>query len=266
MAESGIEGIEEHVDELLALPPEQFTEARNAVAKRLRSDGNRDASDAVKRLPRPSLALWGLNRLAREDGAPIEAFLQAADALREATSSGGDIRAATGPERAAESRVTKAVAALVRAEGRGVTDAVERGIGQTLQAAAADAGVADALRSGRLVREPEAPSLDDVLGFLALAPPTSKPVAAKRATAEPAAAKPAPEPDRRAERRALKEGIAAAAKDAVAAREDARSASDAAREAREQLRRAEKRAEERKRRSDAAEALLADLQAQLDAL
>lgn len=266
MAESGIEGIEEHVDELLALPPEQFTEARNALSKRLRGEKQRAEADAVKALPRPSLALWGLNRLAREDGAPIEAFLRAAADLREATSSGGDIRAATAPERAAESRVTKAVAALVRAEGKSVTDAVERSIGQTLRAAAADAGVADALRSGRLVREPEAPSLDDVLGFLALAPAAREPTAATRATAAPAAAKPAPEPDRSAERRALKEGIAAAAKDAIAAREDARAASDAARKAREQLRRAEKRAEERKRRSDAAEALLADLRAQLDAL
>ena len=63
---SGKARIEAVVDELLALPPGQFTEARNAAAKRLTANGRREEAAEIKGLPRPSVALWALNRLARE--------------------------------------------------------------------------------------------------------------------------------------------------------------------------------------------------------
>ena len=49
------EGAEDVLEELLALPPERFTEARNAAVKQLRAAGRRDAADAVKGIPRPPL-------------------------------------------------------------------------------------------------------------------------------------------------------------------------------------------------------------------
>jgi hypothetical protein len=110
-----IDGIEDVVDELLGLPPERFTEARNAAAKALRDEGRRDAADTVKGLPRPAVSLWALNGLAHEQPALIEAFLEAAEQLRDAYSSGGDIRAATPPLREAEARVAAAAAELARA-------------------------------------------------------------------------------------------------------------------------------------------------------
>jgi hypothetical protein len=262
MAESGIEGIEDVVEELLALPPERFTEARNAAAKRLRSEGKRQEADAVKSLPRPSIALWALNKLAREDASLLDAYLEAAGELRDATRNGGDIRAATAPERAAEGQVTKTAAALVRGEGKGVTDAVERSMSQTLRAAAADPDVADALRHGLLAREPEAPSIDDVLGYLSAMAPVKQPAPAGQGPARQEPGK--KEPDRGEERRALKAQIAAATADAAAARTDERAADDAAREARAQWQRAEKHAEKLKGRTEAAEDRLADLRTQLD--
>ena len=81
---SGKAGIEEVVDELLALPPGQFTEARNAAAKRLTADGRREEAAEIKGLSRPSVALWALNRLAREQASLLETFLTAAEALRKA--------------------------------------------------------------------------------------------------------------------------------------------------------------------------------------
>jgi hypothetical protein len=259
MAESGIEGIEDVVEELLELPPERFTEARNAASKRLRSEGKRQEADAVKSLPRPSIALWALNKVARDDASLLDAYLEAAGELRDATRNGGDIRAATAPERAAEAQVAKTATALVRAEGKGVTDAVERSMSQTLRAAAADPDVASALRQGLLAREPEAPSIDDVLGYLSAMAPVKQPAPASQ---EPEKK----EPDRSEERRALKAQIAAATADAAAARKDERAADDAAREAREQWQRAEKHAETLKRRTEAAEDRLADLRTQLDEL
>lgn len=245
----GIEGMEDVVGGLLALPPERFTEARNAAVKQLRADGRRDAADALRRVPRPPLALWALNRLAREQPALVARFLDAAEELRQAYRSGGDVRAATTPEREAEARVNAAAAGLARAAGKNVTDTVMSSLGQTLRAAAADAGVAAALGKGLLLREPAAPSIDDLLGSL--------PASAARA---PAAA---PRDDRAERRRALAEQVAAARSAAAEMRREAREAGDEAARAHDEWQRARTHAEQLKRREDAAAESLRDLEKRL---
>ena len=212
------EGAEDVLEQLLALPPERFTEARNAAVKQLRADGRRDAADAVKGIPRPPLSLWALNRLAREQPELVLAFVEAGEALREAYRSGGDIRAATAPEREAEARVASAAAELVRAQGKGATDAVVGSLGRTLRAAAADAGVADELRRGRLIHEPAAPSIDELLGSIPVAPARSGATRTAPARSGAAAARAEPRQDHGAERRALREQLSAAKAEATQAR------------------------------------------------
>jgi chromosome segregation ATPase len=258
MDDVDIEGIEDVVEELLALPPERFTEARNEAAKRLRAEGRRDAADAVKRLPRPSVSLWALNRLAREQPSVVEAFAEAADRLRQAYQSGGDIRAATAPERDAEARVVAAAAELVRAGGKNVSETVMRSLGETLRAAAADAEIGEALRKGVLFREPAAPSIEQLLGSLPAAP-AAAPAAGRTA-------KSARKRDHDGERAALRERITAAKADATRARSEARAALDSAREAQREWERAHKRAEQMKKRADAAEEHLGGLQQELEEL
>lgn len=251
-----IEGIEDVVDELLGLPPERFTEARNAAAKALRDDGRRDAADTVKGLPRPAVSLWALNGLAHEQPALVEAFLGAAEQLRDAYSSGGDIRAATPPLREAEARVVAAAAELVRARGKNPTETVLRGLATTLSALASGAGGGEELRRGRLIHEPEAPSLGELLGSL----PQQRPAATATASAKRARL----EDDGKARRLALKEEIAGARADAARARDEARAASDAARAAEREWLSAKKLAEQAQRRSDAAAERLQELQQQLE--
>ena len=114
----------------------------------------------------------------------------------------------------------------------------------TVHAAALDADTAAALRDGRLLREPDAPSLDALLGSLP----------------QPAAKPPADD----ARRRALRKQIAAAEQDAENARAEDRAAADAAREARSAWERARGLAEETSRRSEAAAERVRDLRRQLD--
>jgi hypothetical protein len=244
-----MEGSEDVIGELLALPPEQFTEARNAAVKRLRADGHRDAAEAIKALQRPPLSLWALNHLAREQPKLITTFLESAEQLREAYRTGGDIRAATAPERDAEAAVVTAAVKLARGEGRKLTEPVLERLRQTVRAAAADADVGEELRSARLISEPHAPSIGDLLGSI---PPTSgKPTA-----------KAPPRRDRAAVRRALREEIAAAESAASEARGEARAAADAARAAEREWQRAQKLADKAQTRSDAAEQHLHDLRQQ----
>jgi hypothetical protein len=245
-------GSEDVVGELLALPPEEFTAARNAAVKRLRAEGQRDVAETIKGLPRPPVSLWALNHLAHEQPKLIEAFLDSAEQLREAYRSGGDIRAATSPERDAEAAVVAAAVELARSEGRKLTETVLERLRQTVRAAAADADIGEELRDGRLISEPEAPSIGELLGSM---PATSR----KPST------KPESRRDRDAERRALREEITAAESDASEKRGEARAAADAARAAEREWQRTQKLAEQARLRSDTAEQQLEELRQQLKA-
>ena len=240
---------EEALDHLLALPPQEFTAARNAAAKQLAADGRRAAAAEIKALARPPVAVWILNRLAREQADVVEAFLDAADGLREAYRSGGDIRAATGPQRDAEARAAAAAIALARAQGANVSETVSRGVHQTLSAAAADEQVAGALRAGRLLGEPEAPSIDQLLASIPAAPPAARPQA--------------PAGTSQRARKALQAGVAEAEEEAGRARDDARAAADAAAEAQREAERARRAAVAASELSDAAQERLEALRQQL---
>ena len=59
------DSLEQVADELYGLPPGEFTEARDALVKRLRADKERDLANQVKGLRRPTVAAWALNQLVR---------------------------------------------------------------------------------------------------------------------------------------------------------------------------------------------------------
>jgi hypothetical protein len=247
-------GIDDELDELLALRPEEFTAARNALATRLRKEGRAGDADAVKALARPPVAVWALNRLAHEERATVKAFLDAADAVRDAYAKGGDVREATAPLREAETRAAHAAEAIVRDAGGKVSDTVARGIRAALQASATDPHAADDLRRGRILREPEEPSLDALLASL--------PAPSARSAEPPAGGG----RGAKAEREALRTEIASAEDDAAAAREEVRDTSDAVTEAKRALARAEKAAAAAAQRRDEAVERLQELRDELDRL
>jgi len=165
-------------DQLYGLPLEEFTRARNDAAGELRKAGRREDTDAVKALRKPTSAAAAVNRLVREHRRDVEAFLAAAEKLREAQFGGkGDLAAATKSER-------NALTKLVRAGGSPVR--------QSLEAAAVDDDAARQLLEGRLTQELEP------RGFGTLLAHGVKPSAPKQ--------KPkAPKADDRAERERLRE-------------------------------------------------------------
>src|SRR3954447_14378608 len=75
-------GMVDEADELYGLPDDEFTSARDALAKRLRGEKRREDADAVKALRRPSVAAGAINRAVREHGA--DELLAAGEALRTA--------------------------------------------------------------------------------------------------------------------------------------------------------------------------------------
>lgn len=133
--------VDEISDRLYALPPEEFTHARNEAERELRAAGKQEQAEQVKVLRKPTAAASAVNRLVRSHRAQVEAFLEAAARLRDAQVAGkGDLAAAAHAERVALDELVAAGGESVRA---------------TLEAAAVDDEIARDLLAAQLVREPE---------------------------------------------------------------------------------------------------------------
>jgi hypothetical protein len=153
--------VELAADELYALPPGEFTRARDARVKELRKQGDREAANAVKTLRKPTVAAWALNQLARERSKEVDRLLAAGEELRGAQEellAGGDRSAfqeAAARERELVAKLSADAAALASESGERAGGLQEK-VAETLHAAALDDEIAAELRAGRLVREREA--------------------------------------------------------------------------------------------------------------
>ena len=179
--------------ELYALEPEEFTAARNAMAKRLRAEGRRDDAAVVAKLRRPPLTAWVLNTLARERPDLVAGVLEAGGGLRAATERALDgdasaLRSAQAAERRSVDAATAEAARRLEAGGRAGGDAARQRMAATLRAAVADPAVAERLVAGALDDDHEAPGFG-LEGFAVSAGPRRRPAPAradKRAPATPA--------------------------------------------------------------------------------
>jgi hypothetical protein len=190
------------VDDLYALPPSEFTAARDALAKELKSP-------EVKKLRRPTVGAWAVNQVVREQPEVVDALVESGQMIRDALGSGDreTLRAAT---RARRDAVAVATKAAVKLAGESHRDA----IAATFDAAAVDDDAAEVVRAGRLAKELPAPAgfgLDDMPDLPApKRPPKPDKQAERRAEAERAAD--GAEAHARELRRAADEAIAAAEK------------------------------------------------------
>jgi hypothetical protein len=138
-------------EQLYALPPEDFTAARDAAAKQAKAGGDADRAKRLKALRRPSVSAWLVNRLAREQTDLLGQLLELGPALAaaQAARSGDELRA-LGEQR--RQLVEAVVEQAVAGAARPVATAVRAEVAATLEAALADPASADAVRSGLLVR------------------------------------------------------------------------------------------------------------------
>jgi hypothetical protein len=147
-------------DDLYGLLLEQFTEQRNALAKALRREGQRDEAAAVSKLRKPSAAAWAVNQLVRTQGREVSALFTAGDALQKAQADllAGEaepeaLRRAVDAERAAVDRLAERARGLLSAQGHELTPTTLERVSETLHAAALDDGARASVRDARLERE-----------------------------------------------------------------------------------------------------------------
>jgi hypothetical protein len=224
--------LDEALDELYGVMPDEFMTARSALRDRLRDAGESAAAKELARARRPTTAAWALNQLAREHAELVEAVLDQTRELEAAQAGArpgqaGEVRAAMAARRRA---LGDAAAAAVAIAAR-ITENAEsyrEPVIATLDAGSLDENGAAALLAGRHVRDSPGRS-----GF----PPASAPTRAARR--RPAAPKqPATDhagqddrEDRAGERDAARTALGAAEAEARDAAERAEAGAAAARDA-----------------------------------
>jgi hypothetical protein len=149
--------VEREIDGLFDLPLDEFTAARNALAKRLKADGDADTAEAVRGLAKPSVAAWTVNQLARRDPEAVRSLLNVAARLRSAQGRSlqgervaDELRAAQAEERDVIRKLTRGAEAVLQSAGRPAGGTTLERVSSLLRAAAVAEPGRTSLREGRL--------------------------------------------------------------------------------------------------------------------
>lgn len=267
MSEDAPDRVEDAAEELYGVAPDDFVPVRDELVAAAREAGDRDAARAIGKLRRPTQAAWLANLLARERATQLDGLLSLAADLNDAqrTLDGTALRALSAQRGKLVAAMAREARALAGRDGHRIAESTERDLRGILDAALADADIADQVRSGRLHRTVSYSGF----GPDALAGAEPRPAPKRRPEPEaPAAAAadadtdddPWAVPDDAAAR-AEKERRARELAEARRALDDARSTADEARAREEAERRAH---EESERRLADAKTRVADLAAELE--
>jgi hypothetical protein len=249
---------DDRTDALYGLPLEEFTAARNALARELRQEGDRKRAEEVAGLRKPTRTAWAVNQVVRTQRRATDELLAAGEEVRHAQqrvlagqASSNELTRATERERAAVQKLVDTARGLLTARGELSDDVLDR-VAETLHAAALDDDTRRLVETGRLDRERRVADLG-TMGGKGGAQRTRK---GRRGSAAPAADRATEKAPARA---AAKERLAGVRKQRQAVREELREARRARVDAARALRRARTGEDEAERR-------LAELEKKVEAL
>ena len=260
------------LDSLFATPPAAFIAARKRIVAALKGAGRKDEAKEVEKIPRPSVAVWTVNQIARRDPEVIRRL--GAITTRLQAAAGAEYAAAAAELRQVLDELRGEAAAVLAAAGHDdIGPHLVQRVIANLRAAAGSRETRALLEAGRLTRDVEEQDAASLFGG-ALAPaardrPTAKAAtAATKATEAKAKADSAAEA--KAQERARAKEIAAAEREVkrlrdadAAARKNGERAERAVADARKELAAAEKRLAAERDTAEAAAQALALAEAEL---
>jgi hypothetical protein len=235
---------EDRIDELYQLPLEEFTAARNALAKEL-------GDNSVKKLEKPNLAAWAVNQLYWQQRKLYDEVVKTSGQVRTAykqmlAGKSADVRAAEVFHAEAMRKAKDAIRRMLEAVGNNPSDAVMTPVTETLDA------LPTTDQPGRLTKPLRRTGFEALQGVTIAARP-SKPVAPKAEPHKPAAG----ESDRERRKREADQQDRAMAKErlrfAEAAEREAEASLDRARRGLERAERTRERIEQELEEAAAAE-------------
>jgi hypothetical protein len=246
---------EDAVDELYALPLDEFTPRRDELAKELRATGKRDGAAWVKALRKPSAAAWLVNQLARTQKSDARRLLEKGDALRVSQeralarqASREELAGATQEHAEAMRMLLSKAPGFLDRRGASPSQTTLERAAETLRAILLDDSVRAGFAAGRLTREHRAAGLGLAVSgrpTVAVASPAKAAKPGKRPKGGASAA--APE-RRRAQERARAQAVASEARSRQRARQrDLSAAQRDVRQAERELESAQRRLEKARR-------------------
>lgn len=280
--------LDRELDRLYQRPLDEFVDARNALAKRLKAAGRSDDAGRVKTLAKPPVSAWAVSQVYWQEREAYDEAVEAGDALRaaqQASLSGkpADMKAAMLRRQAAVTAMTERAAALLAKDGTDPGSAIVHRIAVTADAIAAWGsldGAPDIAHLDADVSPPGLAALAQAAGLVAgpgrpkstparpPAPASAAPGPAgtrPAATPAPAVKPPASRPDRPTREDRQREAEAVAARRRVIADAEAalRTGQAALRAAEDEHRRASDTARLAERASASAAKTVAELEARL---
>ena len=158
----------DEVDKLFQVPLTEFTSARNALATKLKKEGDSEAADRVKTLGKPSVSAWVANQLYWKYRKSFERLIAAGEQFRKAQSAqlsgrNADLRAPLDARREALAELTRHASGILRDTGHPPSPETMRRVSTTLEALATYGEQPGAPQPGRLTGDVAPP------GFEALA-------------------------------------------------------------------------------------------------
>jgi hypothetical protein len=269
------------IDRLLALPPSEFTSARNKLAAEIKKSDGALAAE-IKALPKPSPSVWAINRVAHAQPRRIAAFLDASDALEGAQGGRGgsddsrrDYQAALATQREALDQLVTAARAVLSQAGLPDNRTVLERVTNDLRWAVLGDETRRLLGAGRLTRDLEPPDFSALVERIPLAGggPRPRPRPTLKAVPPEQTGSTASERAEQKRQEALRARHAAAKQQVAAAKDEVRRAKIAAEEAervaaglRREAAAAEKKAADAQRAHASAEAALARRLAEVEEL
>jgi hypothetical protein len=168
--------LDREVDRLYGLPLDEFTGARNDLARRLKQGGDGAAAEEVKQLSKPTRSAGAINRAVRANRREAKRLLAAADKLTKAQEqllrrgSRDAVGRAVEDERAAVDRLMAEVKKELRRDGGTSEGMLERARG-TLHAVTTTPELREEFEAARMTKDHKA------VGFGGLGPAAAFPTA-----------------------------------------------------------------------------------------
>lgn len=125
--------VEREIEALYAVPLEDFTRARNDLAKELAGSGQTEEAARVKKLKKPSIPAWAVNQLSRRDAEGMRRLLELVEELRGARSA-QEIHELSSERRDLVARMARTAGQLLEDAGHAASGPAMQRITQTLQA------------------------------------------------------------------------------------------------------------------------------------
>jgi hypothetical protein len=142
--------MKDRVDELYALPLEDFTAARDELVRKLQDAGDTGAAKEVRSRRKPTLPAWAVNQLARRHGDELRELLDLRDQL--ASGNASAIRAASTERRKLIASLTDHARSVLEESGHSASSTTLERVTRSLLAGGTDTE-RELILEGRLTRD-----------------------------------------------------------------------------------------------------------------